>query len=151
MAIRLLAGYSIGMTIGMTVGNSIGSPVGRPVDLRLLLLALPFTIPPLRFLPNHPLQIRVRDPHLSIPTDDAVPLYGSRVDPFQTPSEAQLCERGDSPGLQEFADDAIRLGQVALQQQDLASARGQTVGEGTAGDAAPDDYDVGLDIVELGA
>jgi hypothetical protein len=99
----------------MTVGDSIGDSVGSPVDIRLLLLSLPFTLPPFRFLPNHPLQIRVRDPHLSLPTDDTIPLYGSRVDPFQTPPEAQLRERGDSPGLQEFADDAIRLGQVALQ------------------------------------
>jgi hypothetical protein len=52
--------------------------------------------------------------------------------------------------LQELADDTIRLRQVALQQQDLASAKGQTIGEGTASDAASNDDDVGLDGVELG-
>ena len=117
------------------------------MPFRVHLVLLPFLTPlnllTLRSLPPH-------HPHpFLLPTDNTVPLHPHRVDPIQHPAQTQFGQRRDPGRLQEFADDPIRLGEVALDEQDRAGLVGERVGERGAGDAGADDDDLGGQVGEL--
>lgn len=96
------------------------------------------------------MEVWVRDGHLAFARNDAVSLHGRGVDTFERGREAELRESAHAAGLQELADNAVGFGQVALDQETLPACVRERVGERTARDAAADDDDLGLELVDLG-
>ena len=87
---------------------------------------------------------RVPDERLAAVLVHGVAVHLLRVDVVDAVVQAELFELEVAAGLEEFADDAHGLGEVALEEEDVAALVAEGVGEGRARDAGAHDDDVPL-------
>ena len=86
--------------------------------------------------------LRVRDGDDLVAPEDLVALARDGVDALDRVVDAELLQCEDAAGLEELADDAVGLGQVALEEEDGPARLGERVGEDRTEDARADDADV---------